>query len=434
MSGSTAAVATSSFAFTQCYVSFGDPDGEDFAFTKCNADGTFTLYGSSRRQLESHRLRPVERHAGGRPFDARPAGRRHNHRTWATLPPTSGRRTSTPGPSSTTNGDGVSQTPTKPDFRWSTTNVRYRDGSFSNRNNTDLNGNAAFNEEFPLFNWYVVETDTTRYKNTGIHMVYDAGGPADGSAPADKPATRLRNLRHRQVHGQHRRSRFLCRRTCAYRARSIAQLRTAPGASIATGPVAGGSSGPGGSTGRIDPPWVLTEGWQGFSGQNNFLEFGKKPYAAGENGGIHGHVVYASTRPFDDPQLLRAERSGSRWFRTSPSTSTRKGRRRTALLRRSRWLTHTKTSSWDDWAQGFRSDGIPNMNCPGQIAPADLFYFTLYNQPNYLDLYNCQHGGPAAPHACRTTRSSSAMTACTTGTSCSRRLTTACTSSPASPA
>src|SRR6202035_5118027 len=35
----------SSFAFTQCYVSFGDADGEDFAFTKCNADGTFTLTG-----------------------------------------------------------------------------------------------------------------------------------------------------------------------------------------------------------------------------------------------------------------------------------------------------------------------------------------------------------------------------------------------------
>ena len=46
------------------------------------------------------------------------------------------------------------------------------------------------------------------------------------------------------------------------------------------------------------------EGWQGFPGQNNFLEFGKEPYAAGENGGIKGHVVYASTRPFDDPQLL----------------------------------------------------------------------------------------------------------------------------------
>ena len=32
-----------SFYFTQCYVSVGDPDGEDFAFAKCNADGTFTL-------------------------------------------------------------------------------------------------------------------------------------------------------------------------------------------------------------------------------------------------------------------------------------------------------------------------------------------------------------------------------------------------------
>src|SRR5205823_5691898 len=35
----------SSFAFTQCYVSFGDPDGEDFAFTKCNGDGSFSLSG-----------------------------------------------------------------------------------------------------------------------------------------------------------------------------------------------------------------------------------------------------------------------------------------------------------------------------------------------------------------------------------------------------
>ena len=48
----------------------------------------------------------------------------------------------------------------------------------------------------------------------------------------------------------------------------------------------------------------MAEGWQGFSGQNNFIEFGKEPYAAGENGGIKGHVVYASTRPFDDPQML----------------------------------------------------------------------------------------------------------------------------------
>src|SRR5438132_1642516 len=34
-----------SFAFTQCYVSLGDPDGEDFAFTKCDSSGSFTLTG-----------------------------------------------------------------------------------------------------------------------------------------------------------------------------------------------------------------------------------------------------------------------------------------------------------------------------------------------------------------------------------------------------
>ena len=62
------------------------------------------------------------------------------------------------------------------------TNIRFRDGSFSNFNSTDLNGYAGFNEVFPLFNWYVVETDSTRYKNTGTHVVYDAGGPADGTS------------------------------------------------------------------------------------------------------------------------------------------------------------------------------------------------------------------------------------------------------------
>src|SRR4029077_19750665 len=60
--------------------------------------------------------------------------------------------------------------------------VRLRDGQLYNLLATDFNGTANFNETFPLFNWYVVETDTTRYKNTGTHVVYDVGGPADGSA------------------------------------------------------------------------------------------------------------------------------------------------------------------------------------------------------------------------------------------------------------
>ena len=43
------------YAFTQCYVSLGDPDGEDFAFTKCDADGNFD-FRTSRRQLEDHNV------------------------------------------------------------------------------------------------------------------------------------------------------------------------------------------------------------------------------------------------------------------------------------------------------------------------------------------------------------------------------------------
>ena len=84
------------------------------------------------------------------------------------------------------------------------TNIRFRDGSFSNFNSTDLNGYAGFNEVFPLFNWYVVETDCTRYKNTGTHVVYDAGGPADGTAVCgDQRIPELRRLRHLPVPSQH---------------------------------------------------------------------------------------------------------------------------------------------------------------------------------------------------------------------------------------
>src|SRR5260221_631864 len=48
-------------------------------------------------------------------------------------------------------------------------------------NNTDLNGYAGFNEVFPFMSWLVVENSTTRYKSTGVHVVYDAGGQVDGN-------------------------------------------------------------------------------------------------------------------------------------------------------------------------------------------------------------------------------------------------------------
>src|ERR671923_32790 len=78
------------------------------------------------------------------------------------------------------NGNGVRDA-TESGLTLVPTNIRFRDGSYSNFNNTDLSGNAGFNEIFPLFSWYVIETDSTRYVNTGTHVVYDVGGPADGS-------------------------------------------------------------------------------------------------------------------------------------------------------------------------------------------------------------------------------------------------------------
>ena len=398
-----------SFSFTQCYVSFGDPDGEDFAFTKCNADGTFeldnlpdgdwrvTTFDQWNDQLVDGLSTPVR-------LD-------HTNPNSGNIGDIAANQWQANIYTSTffdQNGDGVRQD-TEPGLSLVATNIRFRDGSFSNFNNTDLSGNAGFNEVFPLFSWYVVETDTTRYKNTGTHVVYDAGGPADGTpcgASANPPTAPC---------GSSNIGQFLAN---TYEAVPVPGNLHVPGAVYCTTADCTGQSikdGPNttsmpNSTGRIDPPWVLTEGWQGFSGQNSFLEFGKAPYAAcppscvtgtnmGENGGIKGHVGYASTRPFDDPSLLLQ----TSWQPLVPNVTINLYKEGFAADNVTPTLTlvdHTLTSSWDAWAQGFRTDHMPNMNCPGQGrntgANADLFFFSLFNQPNYLDLYNSQHGGPAA--------------------------------------
>jgi len=294
-----------------------------------------------------------------------------------------------------TNRDGVSQD-SEPGLSLVSTNIRFRDGSFSNFNNTDLAGNAGFNEIFPLFSWYVVETTTTRYKSTGTHVVYDAGGPADGTPCGTSVSPPTAPCGSSAIGNFYANTSEQVPLPAALRVPGAVYCSNADclGFSIADGP---GSSATG-STGRIDPPWVLTEGWQGFSGQNSFIEFGKMPFAAGENGGINGHVVYASTRPFDDPSLLLQ----LSWEPQIPHVTINLYQEGTAAdgSQSLRLVDTTQTSSWDDWAQGFYPNtNKPYMNCPGQGRDtgtnADLFFFTLFNQPDYLDLYNSQHGGPA---------------------------------------
>ena len=383
------------FGWTQCYVSLGDPDGEDFAFTKCDIDGNFTLTGLPagdwrvtlfdqwNDQIVDGLSVPLTL-GGGTLTNMKDVPVTQWQANLYT-------RTFIDDNKNGVYDKGEAGIPLIP------TTIRYRDGSLSNNLTTDFNGVANFNETFPLFNWYVVEADTTRYKTTGIHTVYDTGGPVDGSASCGVPgyppcgtSTIGKNLANTL---------------------ELVSLPTSPtnlrvpgavyckgadcaGKSIQSG--AGSSDPPSNcttssgittcsttlSTGRIDTPWTPAEGWQGFTGQNNFIEFGKAPFAPGENGGIRGHVIYASTRPFDDPILLVQ----TQWEPLVPHVTINLYQEGTAPdgTQSLTLVDTTQTSSWDDWSQGFRSDSVPNMNCPGQ-STGDLFYFTLYNQVNWLN-------------------------------------------------
>ena len=131
--------------------------------------------------------------------------------------------------------------------------VRFRNGAPSNRPISDNTGNASIRELFPLFNWYVAEADTTRFKQTAVRVIVDGGGKPDVSGM---------------------------------------------GANLWTSKYADGQF----ST-RTEVPGALTYGLQGFISQRSRIEWGRTPYATGENGGITGTVVLASTRPFDDQRF-----------------------------------------------------------------------------------------------------------------------------------
>ena len=388
------------FYWTQCFASFGDPDGEDFVFTKCDAKGNFTLTGLPdgdwrvttfdqwNDQLVDGLSTPV-RLAGGKVVPLEIAGTQWQTNLYTKTFIDDAKTGVSPGP----NSAGIP---------FANVAVRLRDGSLENLLVTDFTGVANFNESFPLFSWYTVETDVTRYKNTGTHVVYDAGGPADGSPSCG-------------VAGYPPCGSSLIGQNLANTVEQVsvpANLRIpgavyCPGAdctgySIQNGPSTSAAPTSGTtylSTGRIDPPWVGIEGWQGFPGQNSFLEFGKEPYVAGENGGIKGHVIYASTRPFDDPQMLVQ----TQWEPLVPHVTInlyQEGFASDGITPTLTLVDTTQTSSFDDFAQGFRADGVtPNMSCPGQGAStgpvADLFFFSLFNQPNYLNYYNSVHSGPA---------------------------------------
>ena len=371
-----------SFAFTQCYASLGDPDGGDFAFVKCDPDGNFnftgipagnwklTIFDQWNDQIVDGIATPSDWPAKvARPW------------IWERLRFTSGRPTSTPGPLSTSTEMAF--------HRIQNPGQRWFPRTFASATAASQTSTAPTSAVTPA---------STRSSRCSAGMCLSPTAPVTrarehtwSTTPADRPTALMTRASRNTTRVPRRR--ILLPPNLRVPGAVYCDTADCTGLSIANGPVSGGNSGPGGSTGRIDPPtWFGSYGWQGFSGQNSFVEFGKKPYADGENGGIRGHVVYSSTRPFDDPTLLLQ----LSWEPLIPHVRVnlyKEGVAADGVTPILNLVDHTDTSSFDDWAQGFRSDGVPNMNCPGQ-STSDLFFFGLQDQPNYLDWYNSQHGGP----------------------------------------
>jgi len=439
--------------FTQCWVSLGDPDSEDFMFTKCDANGNFkfsNVPGGNWRLTIGDEWNDQIIDGLSTPANV----------GCVPVPPA----TTCSGGLSTLNLGNIGVQQWQSNIYTRTfiddnhngifdagkeigipmiyTMIHYRDGHTANNLTTDFNGVANFNETFPLFNWYVVEADSGRYKTTGIHTVYDAGGPADGSTSCGTSSNGARACGTSTAYN------YLAN---TFEAVPLPADLSVPGAVYcatadctaeaatfqAGTAIASPGKGKTASTGRIDPPWVGAEAWSGMTSQGNWIDFGKAPYApcppacatvsytapgsttattsqAAENGGIHGNVTYASTRPFDDASQMIQQP----WEPNIPHVTMNLYQESfasdgvTPVLK---LVDTTQTTSWDDWAQGFypgstagSGGGLgtkPYMSCPGQgtgtagAVNQDLFFFTLYDQPNYLDWYSAVHSTPATtPH------------------------------------
>ena len=333
-----------SLAYTICQVSLNAQggNGDNIAYTTCDQAGNFTLTGIPSG---THELVIWDQYLDqiiAKKIITVPAGNNQTVQA-GTVPVFSWftRVEQTAYMDLNKNGirdagePGVSQIPM---------NVRFRDGSISNFARTDSSGVAGINELFPLFNWYVVESDTTRFKGTGVNVTYDAGGKPD---TAGKYAGVLNSTE----------------------TASLPPTMQIPTSTYTVG-----------KTNRIDSGDTQFEGLQGFINQTAILDWGKTPYDPGENGGIAGLVFYASTRGFDDP---RREVQFS-WEPAIPrvqinlyaKSGNPDGTQSLALI------DTTYTNSWDDTAA--------SIHCPGNNLTDPFITWTL-GAANQFKCYDGQH-------------------------------------------
>lgn len=157
-------------------------------------------------------------------------------------------------------------------------NLRFRDGRIYQTMPIDTAGEAPFDEVFPFFSWLVAEVDFVKLKATGVTVTVDAGGPVE---PGEVLTPQPQYCTQGDVDAGF----------CDITELGSPLLNTNTGDNLS----------------RTETGPVLTQAFQGFLGQTNRFEWGKSTYAAGENGGISGMVIYAVTRAENDPRYAVAE-------------------------------------------------------------------------------------------------------------------------------
>jgi hypothetical protein len=388
--------------YTDCYAALGDSDGATIALAKCDQDGNFSfppagvtttagavtgvpdgnygivIFDQWDNFIVDGSSRAVNVTGGQTVNVEYPEFTWQTHLWSRTYMDTGG--LGRPLLDATGNLDPVAS----PGLIQVPTRVRQTNGKFVNTLLSDITGTARFDETFPLFAWYNVESDTTRFRSTGVHVVNDAGGQLDG------PTTFNGNGSTGSAYQGVLNSNESFSLPAALRTPgAVYCLQGDPqcyGTDLSNNANGNASSAPttGLSTGRIDPGPYDVEGWQGGVGEFDLLDWGKLPYLPGETGGIRGHVVNATTRPFNDPRMVFQ----NLWEPLVPNVTVNLYKEGTAAdgTTSLTLVDTTTTTSFDAWAQGFRSDGVtPNMSCTGQDNLTDPFFgYTMAGTRNYL--------------------------------------------------
>ena len=234
----------------------------------------------------------------------------------------------------------------------------HRDGSIYQFSTTDNSGYYSFDEMFPFFNWLVFEADPQNNKPTGLDVVVDAGGPNASSTlssfrVADGPydAAHILNPQIQADGSDHR-------------VQTTPFIPSQPGL-ICPAPI------------QCGPAW--TQGVQGFIGQTSVVNWGQTAFAPGENGGITGRVIYATTRSEDDPRF----EAKNEWEPNVPNVLIRLYRQvPNGTGKGLVFVAETRTSSFDD--------NLPTA-CPGQSSTDPFLTQTLGGAANIAKCYDGMH-------------------------------------------